>query len=137
VQARPKRFEYEVSIDRDGRAHAEEGPPLELDEAWTPEHLLLAGLARCTLKSLVYHARRAGISVSAAGTVVGTVTRREDDGRYALVEADCKLDVELDPPPGDDALAKLLAKAERDCFVGASLRASPRYEWRVNGRPVR
>ena len=30
-------------------------------------------------------------------------------------------------------LAALLAKAERDCFVGASLKPSPRYRWRVNG----
>ena len=32
-----------------------------------------------------------------------------------------------------DALAELLAKAERDCFVGASLTAKPSYRWTVNG----
>ena len=31
-------------------------------------------------------------------------------------------------PPGDE-LAALLAKAERDCFVGASLKPSPSYRW--------
>ena len=30
----------------------------------------------------------------------------------------------------------LLEKAERDCFVGASLTARPRYTWLVNGREV-
>jgi len=32
---------------------------------------------------------------------------------------------------------ELLARAQRDCFVGASLTARPRYEWRVNGELVR
>jgi organic hydroperoxide reductase OsmC/OhrA len=137
VPPRAKRFEYAVSVDPGGQAHAEDGGPLELDESWTPEHLVLAGLVRCTLESLRYHAGRAGISVRGGGTVTGVVTRRDDDGRYGLVEADCRLDVELEPLPGDEPLAELLAKAERDCFVGASLRAAPRYEWRVNGRPAR
>ena len=134
---RAKRFEYAVSVDPDGRAVAEGGAPLVVPEEWTPEHLVLAALVRCTLKSLAYHARRAGISVSAGGTATGAVTRREADGRYALVEAECSLDVTLDPLPGHADVAELLAKAARDCFVGASLRAEPRYEWRVNGRLAR
>ena len=44
-----------------------------------------------------------------------------------------ELDLELDPAPPGEELAALLAKAERDCFVGASLKPSPRYNWRVNG----
>ena len=31
----------------------------------------------------------------------------------------------------------LLAKAERDCFVGASLVAPTNYAWRINGRDAR
>ena len=38
-------------------------------------------------------------------------------------------DVALRPPPADQS--SLLAKAERDCFVGASLTAPPRYIWNV------
>jgi hypothetical protein len=64
------------------------------------------------------------------------VTKREEDGRYALVEVECGLDVELEPLPEGEALAELLALAERDCFIGASLTAPPRYEWRVNGEVV-
>ena len=33
--------------------------------------------------------------------------------------------------PGEDELAELLAKAERDCFIGASLTSKPRYSWSV------
>jgi organic hydroperoxide reductase OsmC/OhrA len=94
---------------------------------------VLAALARCSLSSLRFHAERAGLEMSGSGTAEGTVTRRDEDGRYALVEVDVALDVRLDPAPDDAALAELLANAERDCFVSASLRARPRYAWTVNG----
>jgi hypothetical protein len=47
-----------------------------------------------------------------------------------------KLDLELDPVPPGEELAALLAKAERDCFIGASLKPAPRYRWTVNGTGV-
>ena len=90
---------------------------------------MLAGLVRCSLNSLGYHARRAGIEVTGSGDASGTVTQREDDGRYAFVEIMCRLDVELTPAPDD--LEALLGKAERDCFIGASLTAKPTYVWNV------
>jgi hypothetical protein len=40
--------------------------------------------------------------------------------------------VRLTPKPGDDELAELLAKAERDCFIGASLTVKPTYRWTAN-----
>ena len=67
----------------------------------------------------------------------GVVTRRDEDGRYAFVEIECGLDVELDPAPNGDALKELLARAEWGCFIGASLTVKPRYQWRVNGEVVR
>ena len=57
------------------------------------------------------------------------MTKRAEDGRYAFVEIECRLDVELTPAP--EELSVLLAKAERDCFVGASLTAEPRYIWNI------
>lgn len=133
---RAKRFEYAAAVDRTGRISAEGRPPVELGEAWMPEHLVLAGLARCTLTSLAYHASRAGLGLAASASASGAVTKREEDGRYAFVEVECRLDVELDPAPSAEELAALLAKAERDCFVGASLTAPPRYRWRVNGEEM-
>jgi organic hydroperoxide reductase OsmC/OhrA len=123
------RFEYRASIDRAGGALAEGGSPLELTEAWTPEHLLLAGLVTCSIKSLKYHASRAEIHVTAGGSAHGTVARRDGDGRFAIVEVEVRIEAELDPAP--ESLDALLAKAERDCFVGASLTVKPRYEWVV------
>ena len=34
------------------------------------------------------------------------------------------------------ARGELLAKAERDCFVGASLTTAPTYHWTVNGEEI-
>ena len=131
-----KRFEFAVSVDHEGRMLAEEREPLEAGEAWTPEHLVLVALARCTIASLAYHARRASISVAASAAAHGLVTKRDEDGRYAFVELDCRVEVDADPLPEGDDLRALLEKAERDCFVGASLTARPRYTWLVNGREV-
>jgi hypothetical protein len=92
---------------------------------------------RCTLKSLRFHADRENVAVRGNAAAEGVVEKREDDGRYAFVEIEVGLDVELDPLPEEAALVELLDLAERDCFVGASLTASPRYEWRVNGEVIR
>ena len=129
-EPRAKRFDYGISLDRAGRAIAE-GATLETPSTWSPEHLVLTGLARCSLTSLRHHARRAGIAVEAEASARGVVTKREPDGRYAFVEIECQFDVRLDPKPGEAELEDLLARAERDCFVGASLRPSPIYHWSV------
>ena len=135
VGARPRVFSYAASVDEAGQTAAEAGRPLELGDDWSPEHLTLAALVRCTLTSLRHHARRVGIDVVAAsGKATGTVTRREEDGRYAFVDIAVETDAQLDPAPAD--LGELLARAERDCFIGASLTAKPSYAWRINGNRI-
>lgn len=129
-----KRLYYAASTEADGRMLAEGEDPLDPSARWTPEHLLLAALCRCTLTSLRYHAKRRSLAVGGRGAATGVVTRREEDGRYALVEAACDLAVRIDPEPESDAIAELILKAERDCFVGASLAVRPSYRWEVNGR---
>ena len=128
-----KEFRYAVALDRAGRATANGHAPLDLDPSWTPEHLVLAGLVRCTLQSLRFHSDREGIDFVASAAVSGMVAKRPEDERYAFVDLDVELDLELEPVPPGDELAALLTKAERDCFIGASLKPSPRYRWRVNG----
>jgi uncharacterized OsmC-like protein len=129
AEPRARVFEFEVAYDGTSRATAGD-VPLEVPEGWSPEHLVLAGLLDCSLTSLRYHARRSGIEVeTAAGAASGTVTRREEDGRFAFVDIEARFEVRFDPQPADrDALLQL---AERDCFVGASLTAKPRYVWNV------
>jgi uncharacterized OsmC-like protein len=136
MAGKAKEFRYAIGLDRMGRVTADGQSPLELDAAWTPEHLVLAGLVRCTLQSLRFHAAPQEIDFVADGSAAAVITRRPGDGRYGFVEIDVKLDLELDPVPPGEELAALLAKAERDCFVGASLKPSPRYRWTVNGNTL-
>jgi organic hydroperoxide reductase OsmC/OhrA len=133
---RARTFEYGVSLDRGWTATSDRGgTPLPSDEsAWTPEHLLLAGLARCVLTSLTYHAKRAGVALASSAAARGSVTRREDDGRFAFVEIEVDAEVELEHSQDDAAVRVLVGKAERDCFVGASLQVAPTYRWTVDGQ---
>jgi organic hydroperoxide reductase OsmC/OhrA len=134
MSVRARVFDYAVEVDEAWDAHSERGGAVFAgadEEHWAPEHFVLAGLARCSLTSLRYHCRRADISLSSSASVRGTVTRREADGRFAFVDIAVEADVSFEPKPDGDAVAELLMKAERDCFVGASLTARPRYQWRV------
>ena len=134
MAVKPKELRYAVALAADGTLRTEDGVALAPPPEWTPEHLLLAALVRCSLESLRFHTSRAGIELgSAAGSARSLVTRREEDGRYAVVEAELELTVELAPLPATDDLDALLAKAQRDCFVGASLRITPTYRWTVGG----
>jgi len=134
MATRAKSFDYEVSLDEtwDARSDRGGGVLAGADEAsWTPEHLLLAGLARCSLTSLRFHCVRAGIALRARAVARGTVTRRAEDGRFAFVLVTVEGEVSLEPKPDEGAIAELLAKAERDCFIGASLTVAPVYAWTV------
>ena len=128
-----KEFRFAVDLREGGAVRSEDGTKLESDPAFSPEHLLLAALVRCSLTSLRFHARRAKIEVSDEhGSVRSLFTMRESDNRYAAVELEVDLSVRLSPKPSDDAVAKLLERAEHDCFVGASLTAKPTYHWTVS-----
>jgi organic hydroperoxide reductase OsmC/OhrA len=131
-------YEFDVAVDRDGRATSGlGGPAISKNDEWWAEHLVLAGLVRCTLASLAHAAGRAEVEVAAAGRSHGVVAKRESDGLYALVEVESSFEVELSPSLDAEALTALLDRAERGCFVGNSLVAKPRYRWRVNGEDVR
>ena len=135
MAVKAKELRYAVDLATTGEVRNEDGVALVQPAEWSPEHLLLAALVRCSLKSLRYHARRTGVDAGpATGSARTLVTKRETDGHYALVDTEVELAVELEPEP--DALAELLALAERDCFIGSSLTAKPSYRWVVNGRTI-
>jgi organic hydroperoxide reductase OsmC/OhrA len=125
-----KVLEYAVEVDRGGRMTIPGGAQLAPGEGWSPDHMLLAALVRCSIDSLAYHARRAGHDVTANGEAFGKVTKREGDGRYALVEIEVAVHAQLSPRASDTAA--LIEKAERDCFVGASLTVEPVYTWHLS-----
>jgi organic hydroperoxide reductase OsmC/OhrA len=125
-----KTFEYAVELDGAGRMTIPGGGQFVPPEGWSADHLLLAALVRCSIDSFAYHARRAGHDVTAAGSAHGAITRTGEDNRYRFVSVEVRVDVQLDPRTNqtDD----LIAKAERDCFVSASLTIKPQYTWRVS-----
>ncbi len=130
-------LEFEVSVDRERTARSGlGGGALQREDEWWPEHLVLAALVRCTLASMDYSARRAGLDVAGQGRAHGTVTKRERDGLYAFVDIESRLEIELDPPPERDAISELIVKAERGCFVSNSLETQPRHHWTVNGEEI-
>lgn len=137
MPSRARILRFEVTVDRAGDAHsALGGDPLPRRVEWWAEHLVLAGLVRCTLASLDYSARRAGLNSKGIGTANGTVTKRESDGLYAFVDIETRLEVDLAPVPDDATLQRLVTDAERGCFVSNSLTAKPRHRWIVNGREI-
>jgi uncharacterized OsmC-like protein len=136
MAGRAQELRYAVDLDAAGELTDEHGLSLDPVDS-SPEHLLLAALIRCSVKSLRYHAERRGVVVrSASGGARTLVTKRESDDRYALVETELELALDLELEPGPDELAELLGLAERDCFVGSSLTAKPTYRWFVNGRTI-
>jgi organic hydroperoxide reductase OsmC/OhrA len=130
VPVTAKTFAYAVEVDRAGRMTVPGGAQIDAAEGWSPDHLLLAGLVNCAIESLAHHARRSGHAVSATGSAQGVVSKRDTDGRYALLEVAVRVDAQLTPRALD--VDELTAKAERDCFVAASLTVEPAYTWHVS-----
>ena len=91
----------------DGRRARSARPRFANEEKeWSPEHLVLTGLCRCVLTSFRYHARRAGHEPVSSGKAHAVVTRREEDGRFAIVEIRLDLEVTLEPAPDADDAAR-------------------------------
>jgi organic hydroperoxide reductase OsmC/OhrA len=130
VATRAKVLEYAVDVDGAGRMTIPGGGQFIPPEGWSADHLLLAALVRCSIDSFAYHARRAGHEVTASGEAQGVITKSGDDGRYRFVEISVRIDAQLTPRTNESD--ELVAKAERDCFIGASLTLKPEYSWHVS-----
>ncbi|MFL5962849.1 MAG: OsmC family protein [Gaiellaceae bacterium] len=125
-----KVLEYAVEVDSAGRMTIPGGGQFVPPEGWSADHLLLAALVRCSIDSFAYHARRAGHEVAASGEAQGTITKSGEDGRYRFIEIDVRITAQLTPRGSE--IGELVAKAERDCFIGASLTLKPEYVWHVS-----
>jgi organic hydroperoxide reductase OsmC/OhrA len=137
MSTRPRVHEFDVTVDEFRVARSGlGGTPLPREAEWWAEHYVLAGLVRCTLASMDYSARRTGSNCTGSGRARGVVTKRQSDGRYAFVEIDATLEVQIAPAPDAASLGELLSRAEAGCFVGNSLTVEPTYHWVVNGEEI-
>jgi organic hydroperoxide reductase OsmC/OhrA len=135
VSVRPKLRHYAITVDAEGRPMQEAGGTLSWEKEWTPEHLVLAALARCSLIALGYHAKREALSSRASAQAAGVVGPRPN-GSWGFVEIACQIDATLTPTPVAARLPALAARAERGCFVGQSLEPRPEYKWTINGEEI-
>ncbi len=136
MPTRPRVLHFDVTVDAAGDARsALGGSPIPKEDEWWAEHLVLAGLVRCTLASMDYAARRAELESEGTGKAHGCVTKR-GDGLHAFVTIDTTFDVSITPAPDAATVAELVAKAEHGCFVSNSLTARPRHRWIVNGEEI-
>jgi organic hydroperoxide reductase OsmC/OhrA len=125
-----KVLEYAIELDGAGRMTIPGGGQFVPPEGWSADHLLLAALVRCSIDSLSYHARRGGHEVAASGEATGTITKSAEDGRYRFVSINVRINAQLSPRTNE--VDDLVEKAERDCFISASLTVKPEYEWHVS-----
>ena len=125
-----KVLEYAVGLDTAGRMTIPGGGQFVPPEGWSADHLLLAALVRCSIDSFAYHARRGGHDVAASGEAQGKITKSGEDGRYRFVEIGVSINAQLTPRTNE--VDDLTAKAERDCFISASLTLKPEYVWHVS-----
>ena len=68
MPTRPRVLQFDVTVDRAGDARsALGGSALPREDEWWAEHLVLAGLVRCTLASMDYRRARAGLNSKGGG----------------------------------------------------------------------
>ena len=67
--------------------------------------------------------------MTATGSAHGTITKTATTAATASSRSSVRLDVQLSRAR---TTRDLIVKAERDCFVGASLTVKPEYEWHVS-----
>ena len=104
VAVKAKELRYAVDLTTAGELREENGVLLDASPEWSPEHLLLAALVRCSLKSLRYHAERTGVDVrSASGSSRTLVTKRKTDeprqqtrARQQFTSSSCSLRLALE-----------------------------------------
>jgi peroxiredoxin-like protein len=130
----PLPHQYEVRLDGGPAGYARAdgaglpelrtAPPPQYDgpgDAWTPEHLLLASVEACFLFTLRAVARASKLEFSRVRlNTTGIVDRQDGPVRFTAIGIRCHVVV---PAGTDQALARrVLAKAERNCLISASLK---------------
>jgi len=127
------RHDVDVDLSSPGLPDLESAPPVEyggLGDKWSPETLLVAAVADCFVLTFKAIAKVSKFEWSSLECKVEGVLDREDKvTRFVGFHIRAVLDV---PAGTDDARAKrLLEKAEQNCLITSSLKASATLETEV------
>ncbi len=136
-------YVYELEMDwtgqRTGLARAEGLPPLEVSAPpefsgepgiWTPEHLLVAATASCLMTTFLAIAGLSKLSVlSYRSRAYARLEKIPGEG-YRFTEIILAPEIGV---AGEDVekAQKVLAKAEKNCFITNSLRATVQVQPRI------
>lgn len=123
-----------AAVDESGQLFADGGHAFSPEPAWTPEHLLLAAIARRAVASLRRQAASTGHEVR--GRATASADLGSPAGAPSLDAARVGLDVEIAPAPDPEALITLIRAAERDTVWAIPLARPIRFAWRVNGERI-
>ena len=133
-------YVYLLDLDwtgqRSGRVTAEGMPPLRVSApvefsgehgVWTPEHFLVAATAGCLMTTFLAIAERSQLTViSFRMRAFGRLEKVPGEG-YRFTEIALAPEISVAPEDVEKAL-KVLAKAEKNCFISNSLRAAVQVE---------
>jgi len=106
---------------------------------WTPEHLLVAATASCLMTTFMAIAEISKLQVhSYKSKAIARLQKVPEEG-YRFTEITLEPEIEVDAEDLEKA-ERILAKAEKNCFISKSLRATVRVEPRfaaAHAAPVR
>ena len=94
---------------------------------WTPEHLLVAATASCLMNTFLAIAEISKLKVkSYRSKAYGKLEKVPEEG-YRFTEINLAPVIDVEPDDVEKAL-RIMAKAEKNCFVSKSLRTAVRVE---------
>ena len=141
-------YTYEVKSEwtgkRGGRLTAEGMPALEFSappefagEAgkWTPEHLLAAASASCLMATFLAIAEISKLELESLQMTVRAKLEKIPEEGYRFTEFTLLPEIGVAPEDVEKA-ERVLAKAEKSCFVNKSLRATVKVEPQFVTAPV-
>ncbi len=141
-------YVYELEMDwtgqRTGLARAEGLPPLEVSAPpefsgepgiWTPEHLLVAATASCLMTTFLAIAELNKLTVTSYVSKAFARLEKIPGEGYRFTEITLAPEIGVASEDLEKA-QKVLARAEKNCFISNSLRATVQIEPRFVAAPT-
>ncbi len=133
-------YVYEAEVNwlgrRNGRLHADGLPEMNVSSPpefagsagqWTPEHLLAASAASCLMATFAAIAEFSRLNLEALRVKASATLEKVPGAGFQFTEIVLAPEIAIDPADHDRA-ERLLAKAEKACFVSQALRVPVRVE---------